>query len=135
MEVISKRFDVRKSGDNRMKKEKVLDYSFTIWHLSKEDGGGYLVKFPDLPGCMSDGETIEEAITNGYDAVSCWISAAKEVNQAVPMLYKRITCEHEWPLELKIPNAKTCKAFEETDKGVGLTKCKNADDMFKKLGI
>lgn len=67
-----------------MKKEKILDYPFTIRHLSKEDGGGYLIEFPDLPGCMSDGETIAEAIANGHDAVMCWVSAAKEANRSIP---------------------------------------------------
>jgi WD40 repeat protein len=36
--------------------------------LPEDEGGGYLIEFPDLPGCMSDGETIEEATTNGLDA-------------------------------------------------------------------
>jgi predicted RNase H-like HicB family nuclease len=36
--------------------------------LSKEEGGGYLVEYPDIPGCMSDGETEEEAIANGREA-------------------------------------------------------------------
>jgi DNA-damage-inducible protein J len=55
--------------------------------------------------------------------------------QALTMLYKRIARDHEWPLELKVPNAKTRKTFEETDKGAGLTKHKNIDDLFGKLGI
>jgi len=67
-----------------MRKDKVLDYPFTIRHLSKEDGGGYLIEFPDLPGCMSDGETIEEAIENGHDAVLSWMSAAKEIGRSIP---------------------------------------------------
>jgi antitoxin HicB len=46
-----------------MKQIKALDYPFTIRHLSTEDGGGYLIEFSDLPGCMSDGDTIQEAIT------------------------------------------------------------------------
>lgn len=33
----------------RMKKEKILDYPFTIRHLSKEEGSGYLIEFPDSP--------------------------------------------------------------------------------------
>jgi hypothetical protein len=36
---------------------------------AQDEGGGYLIEFPDLPGCMSDGATIEEAITNGIDAI------------------------------------------------------------------
>lgn len=67
-----------------MKKIKVLDYPFSVRHLSPEEGGGYLIEFPDLPGCMSDGETIEETIENGKDAAACWISAAKESGRAIP---------------------------------------------------
>jgi antitoxin HicB len=33
---------------------------------------------PDLPGCMSDGETPEEALKNAQDAISSWIEAADE---------------------------------------------------------
>ena len=52
-----------------MKREKILDYPFTIRHLSKEDGGGYLIEFPDLPGCMADGKTVEEALHEAEDAL------------------------------------------------------------------
>ena len=48
-----------------MKKTKILDYPFTIHHLPLEDGDDILIEFPDLPGCMSDGDTPEEAIENG----------------------------------------------------------------------
>lgn len=33
---------------------------------------------------MSDGDTIEEAILNGQDAVKCWIDAAKKSGRAIP---------------------------------------------------
>jgi len=62
----------------------IKDYVFQIRHLSKEEGGGYLIEFPDLPGCMSDGESIEEAINNGYDAAKCWLAAAKESGREIP---------------------------------------------------
>lgn len=60
------------------------EYPFTIRELSLDDGGGFLIEFPDLPGCMSDGETIEEAIINGADAVRCWIAAAQEKGREIP---------------------------------------------------
>ena len=41
------------------------DYAFEIRPLSADEGGGYLISFPDLPGCMSDGDSPEEAMTNG----------------------------------------------------------------------
>lgn len=53
--------------------------------------------------------------------------------QAITMLYRRIAREHEWPLELKIPNAKTARAIREARKGKDVTVCKNTDDLFKKL--
>ena len=53
--------------------------------------------------------------------------------QAITMLYSRIAREQKWPLELKIPNAKTARAIKEARKGKGVTVCKNADDLIKKL--
>jgi hypothetical protein len=46
-----------------------VPYRFTIRPLPEGDGGGYLIEFPDLPCCMSDKATIEQAITNGLDAM------------------------------------------------------------------
>lgn len=43
--------------------------------LSPENGGGWLATFPDLPGCMSDGETPEEALINAADAEAAWLAA------------------------------------------------------------
>jgi predicted RNase H-like HicB family nuclease len=43
--------------------------------LPEDEGGGGLTGFSDLPGCMSDGTTIEDAIANGIDAMRGWIEA------------------------------------------------------------
>ena len=48
---------------------KTGEYRITVRPLSKDEGGGYLVEYPEIPGCMSDGETIEEAIANGREAL------------------------------------------------------------------
>ncbi len=63
---------------------KKIEYPFEMKPLSKDEGGGWLIIFPDLVGCMSDGETPEEAIQNGRDAVKCWIQACKEDGRDVP---------------------------------------------------
>lgn len=60
------------------------EYPFTIRPLSKDDGGGYLIEFPDLPGCMSDGETPEEAIHNGKDAFIAYIRCCVKYGDPVP---------------------------------------------------
>ena len=59
-------------------------YQFTVRPLSKEEGGGYLVEYPDIPGCMSDGETIEEAITNGREALLDCMEVFKESGRKIP---------------------------------------------------
>jgi len=52
--------------------------------ISPEEGGGCLVTFPDLPGCMSDGETPEEAIREGGDAVRSRLHTMRALGRRVP---------------------------------------------------
>lgn len=59
-------------------------YCFKCLPLARKDGGGVVVYFPDLPGCLSFGDTPEEAIVDGYDAVKGWIEVTKEFGQKVP---------------------------------------------------
>jgi len=61
-----------------------MPYPLIVEPLSAEDGGGYLASVPDLPGCMSDGETPEEAVRNVQAAVADWIEEAHATGRAVP---------------------------------------------------
>ena len=60
------------------------DYPFTVRRLSDDDGGGYLIEFPDLPGCASDGESVEEALENGREALLSWMEVAREAGREIP---------------------------------------------------
>lgn len=60
------------------------DYPVLIEPLSSEDGGGYLATVPDLPGCMSDGETRELAARNVADAIEAWIEEARALGRPIP---------------------------------------------------
>ena len=66
------------------RKRNLDQYQFTVRPLSKEEGGGYLVEYPDIPGCMSDGETIEEAIANGREALRDCMDVFKESGRKLP---------------------------------------------------
>lgn len=59
-------------------------YAILIIALSPEDGGGYMGVVPDLQGCMSDGETAEEALRNTTQAILEWIDASKEAGREIP---------------------------------------------------
>ncbi len=65
--------------------KKVIDsYPFTIRPLSPEEGGGFMVDYLDLPGCVSDGETPEEAIEHGRDAVKAYLASCAKHGDAIP---------------------------------------------------
>ncbi len=59
---------------------------FEIRPLSDVEGGGYLVEFPDFPGCVSDGETPEEAIREGKDALKSYMKTLKELGRSIPSI-------------------------------------------------
>ena len=64
--------------------------------MTETEGGGFLVTFPDLPGCMSDGGTIEEAIINAADAENEWLLAAKEWNKSAEKPGRFVTRMPQW---------------------------------------
>ncbi len=59
-------------------------YAIVVEPLAAEDGGGFVATVPDLPGCMSDGGTPQEALANVEDAIGAWIAAARELGHPVP---------------------------------------------------
>ena len=79
-----------------MRARRILDldqYQFTVRPLSKDEGGGYLVEYPDIPGCMSDGENIQEAIANGREALRDCIEVFEESGRKLP---KPIIAAAQW---------------------------------------
>lgn len=66
-----------------------LDYPVIIEPLSAADGGGFIATVPDLPGCMSDGETAEAALANVRDAIAAWIEETRALGRPVPAPSRR----------------------------------------------
>ena len=61
-----------------------IDYPFSIRALAEDEGGGYLIEFPDLPGCIADGATPEQAIREGKDALKSWLGTMQELGRPIP---------------------------------------------------
>ncbi len=59
-------------------------YEIRVTPLSQEDGGGYMATVPDLDGCVSDGETPQEAVANAMDAIAQWLQARREMGRESP---------------------------------------------------
>ena len=52
--------------------------SYRMEIIEDKDEGGFVISYPDLPGCITCGETIESAIANAVDAKRSWLEAALE---------------------------------------------------------
>ena len=72
-------------------KKPAIEYPFEIRPLSKDEGGGYAITFPDLPGCRSDGATPEQAIENGRDALASWLEVAREFGDPTPKPFSAVS--------------------------------------------
>lgn len=70
-----------------MKIEELKKYPFSIRPLTPEEGGGILIKFLDFDSCFSDGETVEEAISNGYEALNDCIESMIAWKMPIPNPY------------------------------------------------
>jgi DNA-damage-inducible protein J len=55
--------------------------------------------------------------------------------EAINLFFSQVKLHRGIPFEIRIPNKTTLKTLKKTDEGKELVKCKDADDMFKKLGI
>lgn len=64
-------------------------YPFTIASLSEGEGGGFAITFPDLPGCLSDGATIQHALADSRAAFQAWMNSMIEDRKPIPIPYGR----------------------------------------------
>lgn len=56
--------------------------ALVIWYSEEDET--YLIKVPELAGCMADGETIEEATQAAQTAIQMWIETARKLGRPVP---------------------------------------------------
>lgn len=70
--------------DKRLEYYMKLKYTTQITEIDAEDGGGYLVEIPLLKGCMSDGETVAEALDNIRKAKLEWFTYMLENDLPIP---------------------------------------------------
>ena len=60
----------------------MLTYPARIRHMAEDKS--YLVEFPDLPGCLTEGDTLEEAKENAKEALTGYLSSVFERNLKIP---------------------------------------------------
>ena len=83
--------------------EQYLELPYPMEFTPDPDEGGYVVSFPDLPGCLAQGETIEEAVKNAEDAKREWLKAALE--EGIEIRLPREREEYSGQFKLRIPKS------------------------------
>lgn len=61
-----------------------MNYIYSAVFSPKEFGNGYFASVPDLPGCISSGKTLSEAIEQITDAAAVWLCAQEDCGEPIP---------------------------------------------------
>ena len=80
--------------------------------------GGYVVRFPELPGCMTCADTLEEAVRNAADCRKEWLTAAMEEGIDIPEPVSEE--EYSGQFKLRIPKS-LHKSLAEHSKAEGIS--------------
>ncbi|MDM7325204.1 MAG: toxin-antitoxin system HicB family antitoxin [Thermus sp.] len=87
--------------------------------LVPEPEGGYTALIPDLPGCVSVGETPEETLANVEEARTLWLEAAYEYGDEIPL--PSTEREYSGRVLLRMPKSLHRRLAEEAEReGVSL---------------
>jgi predicted RNase H-like HicB family nuclease len=77
-----------------------LKYPITI---TPDETGGYVAEIEDLPGCFTQGETLEETYVNMEEARSLWLEVAYEDGQEIPL--PRDSQQYSGKFNVRIPRS------------------------------
>ncbi len=88
-----------------------LQYPVILYPASE---GGYVAQIKDLPGCLTQGETLDEAIANIQEARELWIETAYEAGDEIPLPSTDDT--YSGKLLLRMPKSLHRRLAEEADR-------------------
>ena len=59
-------------------------YKYELIIYWSDEDEAFIAEVPELPGCMGDGKTYEEAIKNVQVIIAEWVETAKQLNREIP---------------------------------------------------
>jgi predicted RNase H-like HicB family nuclease len=65
--------------------------TFTNWVFWGDEDYAFLVEVPELPGCMADGNSYQEALANAKQTTQEWIETAEQLGRSIPQPKGRLT--------------------------------------------
>ena len=78
-----------------------MNYRMEI--VEDKDEGGFVVSFPELPGCITCGNTIESAVANAIDAKKAWLETA--IEEGIQIQEPDDLEEYSGQFKLRIPRS------------------------------
>lgn len=57
---------------------------YTVLLLPDAEEGGYTVRVPSLPGCITEGDSLDEAIENVKEAIALYLEALEKLGETAP---------------------------------------------------
>ena len=86
---------------------KTIEYYMSLPYrmelIPDTEEGGFTVWYPELPGCITCADTIEEAVVNAVDAKKTWLEAA--LNECVDIYDPTDVSEYSGQFKLRIPKS------------------------------
>ena len=61
-----------------------MDSKYEIIIFWSEEDRAYVAEVPELPGCMADGKTYHEALSNAEMIIQEWLETAQELGRPIP---------------------------------------------------
>lgn len=80
-----------------------MKLSYRMEIIEDTEEGGFVVSYPDLPGCITCGETVESAVANALDAKKAWIEAALE--EGTPIYEPDSFDDYSGQFKLRLPRS------------------------------
>jgi predicted RNase H-like HicB family nuclease len=68
-----------------------MDLKYEIIIFWSAEDGAFVAEVPELPGCMADGNSYQEALANAERVIEEWMATAEELGRSVPQPKGRLT--------------------------------------------
>lgn len=87
--------------------EEYMKMPYKLEIIPDTDENGFVASYPELPGCITCGETLDEVVSNALDAKRAWLLAAMEegIEIAVPEAFTESVDSYSGQFKLRIPKS------------------------------
>lgn len=98
--------------------DEYMNLPYRLELIPDADEGGFVASYPELPGCVTCGDTLESAVANAFDAKRAWIEAA--LDQKLQIQEPSDLDDYSGQFKLRIPKS-LHKSLSENSRREGIS--------------